>query len=154
MYCGVFCSELAVPICLFILFRRHYDNGDDGTTAMVVAGVRETEELQVRNGVRHGCVLTPMRSLVFLSSTLYISRIEDIEGVNLEMWADGRLFNWARQKARLKVRQLCVKKLLYAYDIALVSRRVENQQMMLLPFSGTASLFGLQVSTDSTKIMH
>ena len=90
---------------------------------------------------------------VFLSAVLYLFQVEDIEVVNLESRTNSGLFNLARLKATIKVRQLCVRKLLHTDNDALVSTKFEKLQEMLLRFSRIAPFFGLQINIDKTEIM-
>ena len=106
----------------------------DNMSATVLAGGSETNPFLVRSGVRQGCVLAPLLFSIFLTAVLAVSRMEEVDVVNLVSRTDGKLFNLARLKARTKVRHLCVHKLLYADDAALVASNADDLQSMLNRF--------------------
>ena len=125
-----------------------------GMTATVLTGGNETASFGVHNGVRQGCVLAPLLFSVFLTAVLAVSRLDEVQGVNLVSRSDGKLFNLARLKARTKVRQVCVRELLYADDAALTANSLVELQIMLNRFTSAASQFGLIVNTDKTEVLY
>ena len=73
------------------------------------------------------------------------------EGVLLHTRSDGKLFNLARLKALIKVKEISIRELLFANDAALVANFKSELQCLLDRFSTSCQLFGLTISTSKTQ---
>jgi len=76
------------------------------------------------------------------------------KGVYIRTRSDGRLFNIARLKTHSKTREICIRKLLYADDSALVAAEQGALREIVDRFSVTANLFGLKINISKTELLH
>ena len=77
---------------------------------------------EIRCGVKQGCILALTIFGIFFA--LFVKRGFDIttEGIYLRTRSDGKLFNLARIRAKIKVRQVLVRAMLFAEDAAVATR--------------------------------
>ena len=75
-------------------------------------------------------------------------------GVFIRIRTDGQLFNLVRLRAITKTRELCICKLLFADDAAIVEHTLEDTKQVCKHFEQTATLFGLTLSTNKTITLY
>ena len=68
------------------------------------------------------------------------------EGIYLHTRSDGRLFNLARLRAKIKVREALIRDMLFAYDSAISSHTQQELQSLMDRFSQACKDFGLTIS--------
>ena len=74
-------------------------------------------------------------------------------GVHINTRMDGKVFNLTRLKAKTKVREVCVKELLFADDTALAALSDTEAQELTTNFAIASSRFGLAINAAKTKII-
>ena len=68
--------------------------------------------------------------------------------------SDRRLFNLARLKAKVKVRETSIRDMLFADDAAITAHLQQQQhQTLLTRFAVACNIFGLTISFKRTKVM-
>ena len=105
----------------------------------------------IKSGVKQGCVLAQTLFGIFFSMLLkHVFFCSLTVGIKLLTRSDGRLVNHARLKAKLKVKKITVRKLLFADDAALLA---QDPQTLLNQFSPACSEFALTISLKTTKVL-
>ena len=79
--------------------------------------------------------------------------VSSTTGIKLHTRTDGRLFNLASLRAKLNLKIVKVRDLLFADDAALVAHSAQDLQTLLRQFSSTCSDFGLTISLKKTKVV-
>ena len=125
-----------------------------GMMATVAYENEESKAFPVNNGVRQGCVLAPVLFNIYFSYLIRHAFEGNDEGIYLISRHDGGLFNISRFRAKTKVREMPVRELLFADDVALVAHSEESLQRLLDKFSESCKSFGLRISLKKTVIMH
>ena len=95
------------------------------TTARAVVGEGASEEFEVKIGLRQGSVLSPLLCIAVLD-----------------------LFS------RNTVVKDAIKKLLYAYDLALVANGKQGLQETMEEWNGLFTRHGLKLNLDKTEVLH
>ena len=99
--------------------------------AQVMVDGETTDAFPDAHGVKQGCVLAPTLLTLFLAAVLEVSNRNTTKCVYIITRSEGRLFSVSRLKAKKKVRQLCVRDLLYADDTGFVSHSEVDLQTIL-----------------------
>ena len=120
----------------------------------VTIGGDVSEAFTVNHGVKQGCVLAPTLFTLYLAAVLETMAQDLDKGVYIRTRSDGKLFNLSRLKASTKVREICVRELLYADDSALVATDAEDMQEIVDRFSSAATLFGLRINVSKTELLY
>ena len=87
------------------------------------------------SGVKQGFVLAPTLFGIFFSLMLKYAFGHASEGILLHTRSDGRLFNLARLKAKMKIRRVLIRDLLFADDAAVAVHSAQHLQALLDRFS-------------------
>ena len=95
------------------------------TTARVVVGEGTSEEFEVKIGLRQGSLLSP---LLFIAVLDLISRKTVVKDV--------------------------MKKILYAYDLALVANGNQELQETLEEWNGLFTRHGLKINVEKMAVLH
>ena len=77
-------------------------------------------------GMMQGCALVPTLFGIFFCLLHSDAFGSSSEGVCLHSRTDGKLFNLVRQHAKTKVQQVLIRDMVFANDIALISRTEED----------------------------
>ena len=120
----------------------------------VTIGGDVSEAFTVNHGVKQGCVLAPTLFTLYLAAVLETMAQDLDKGVYIRTRSDGKLFNLSRLKASTKVREICVRELLFADDSALVATDAEDMQEIVDRFSSAATLFGLRINVSKTELLY
>lgn len=104
-----------------------------GQTACVRVGNQLSEEIEIKRGVRQGCVLSPMLFNLYSEEILNEVLDDTKEGIIL----NGVLMNNIR----------------YADDTLLLTGSIEHLQALLNRIEAACSRFGLNMNTKKTKFM-
>ena len=75
------------------------------------------------------------------------------EGIYLRTRSDGRLFNLARLRAKIKVWETTIRDVLFADDAAIAAHSQQQLRTLLTRFAKTCKLFGLTIILKKTKVM-
>jgi len=75
------------------------------------------------------------------------------EGIYLRTRSDGRLFNLARLRAKIKVREALIRDMLFAYDAAVATHTQRELQSLMDHFSQDCRDFGLTISLKKTNVL-
>ena len=101
-----------------------------------------SEPLDIKSGVKHGCVLAPTLFGIFFSLLLKHAFGTSTEGVYLHTRSDGQLFNLAR-----------LRDMLFADDAAVTSHTEQQLQCLMDRFSQACKDFGLTISLKKTNVL-
>jgi len=99
-----------------------------GMRAVVKLGGKESGSFPITAGVKQGCVLAPLLFSLLLGAMLASIGQGLEEGTYIRTRSDGGLYNLRRLKANSKVREVCVRELLFADDSALVTHSHSDAQ--------------------------
>ena len=144
-------SKLGVPNKFLKILQLFHSNMEASVT---IAG-SVSSSFPVERGVKQGDVLAPVLFNLYLSivMSLFLESLRAEDGVDLEYWLDGSLFNIRRLQAHTKtsVRQLV--DLQYADDAAILSHSPESMQYTLNRLTSMYKAFGLLVNTSKTEVI-
>ena len=93
----------------------------EGMQVQVMIDGETTDAFPVAHGVKQGCLLAPALFTFFLAAVLTVSNCDTTKRVHITSCSEGKLFDVFCLKAKTKVRQLCVRDLLYADDTGFAS---------------------------------
>lgn len=125
-----------------------------GMKGQVLVGGSVTEEFDITNGVKQGCVLAPVLFNIFFTSMLSHSCKNLEKGIYLKYRMDGSLFDLRRLQAKTKTSTVLLREALFADDCSLNAHSEEDLQIMLDHFSEASKLFGLTISISKTEVLH
>ncbi|PIK58516.1 hypothetical protein BSL78_04540 [Apostichopus japonicus] len=106
------------------------------------------------HGVKQGCVLAPTLFRLYLSAVQQNMTDGLSKGVFIKTRSDGKLFNLARLRTNTKVREVCVRELLFADNPASITNNQSDMQEIVDRFSADADLFGLQINSAKTELLY
>ena len=142
-------AKAGIPAKLITIIRSFHE----GMLAVVVTQSGTTNPIDVNNGLRQGCSLSPLLFNIYMWAVFscWLQRLEGVNGIglNLRYKLDGRL-HFRRSRRDLL---LWLTDCQFADDSALVASTRGAAQLALDTFSAVASSFGLTVSTSKTKFM-
>ena len=114
---------------------------------------RLSDSLDIRSGVKQGCVLAPTLFGIFFSMLLKHAFDEATEGIYLHSRSDGKLFNVARLRAKTKVEKILIRDMLFADDAAVATHSEHQLQSLMDRFSQACKDFGLTMSLKKTNVL-
>ena len=142
-------AKAGIPAKLVTVIRSFHE----GMQAVVVTQNGTTDPIDVNNGLRQGCSLSPLLFNIYMRAvfTCWLQRQEGVDGIglNLRYRLDGRL-HFRRSRRDLL---LWLTDCQFADDSALMASTRGAAKLALDTFSAVASSFGLTVSTSKTKFM-
>ena len=112
-----------------------------------------SEPFEIRSGVKQGCALAPTLFGIVFGLLLKHAFDTTTEGIYLRTRSDGRLFNLARLRAKMKVRKVLIRDMLFADDAAVASHTQEELQSLMDCFSQACKDFGLTISLKKTNVL-
>ena len=112
-----------------------------------------SDSFNICSGVKQGCVLAPTLFGIFLAMLLEHASGQATEGIYLHTRSDGKLFNLARLKAKTKVREILIRDMLFADDVAVATHTQHQLQSSIDRFSQACRDFGLNMSLKKTNVM-
>lgn len=121
-------KELGIPAKLIALVKACYNN----TKCAVRCGGKAGEQFDVSNGLKQGCVLSPL---------LFNLMIEKI------------IRSCDNRSAGVTVNGENLNKLAYADDIALMSEDLQGVKVLTRDLKEQSTKLGLEINQDKTKIM-
>ena len=142
-------EKIGCPPTLLSITRSFHE---DMKGTIVYEG-SNSEEFNIRSGVKQGCVLAPTFFGIFFSVLLKHAFRSSSKGIYLRTRSDGKLFNLARLKAKTKVRDILIRELLFADDAAVTAHTLEDLQHLIYCFAEACTLFGLTISLKKTQVM-
>ena len=112
-----------------------------------------SKPFDVKSGVKQGCVLAPTLFSIFFSMVLENAFGTSTEGVYLHTRSDDRLFNIARLRAKTKIREVLIRDLLFADDVAVTSHTEQDLKCLMDRLSQACKDFGLTIYLKKTNEM-
>jgi len=125
----------------------------EGMRAWVIEGGEQSEDFDVLNGTKQGCMLAPLLFSIFFAMMLIVAFKDCDLGIGVQ-FTDGSVFDVRRLQARTKVHSAIIRDLLFADDCALVAHTLREVQLIFDRFLNTAQRFGLTVSLKKTEALH
>ena len=125
-----------------------------GMSGQVLTGGNMTDEFEITNGVKQGCVLAPVLFNIFFTAMLSHACKDLDKGIYLKYRMDGSLFDLRRLKAKTKTSTELLQEALFADDCSLNAHSEEDLQIMLNHFAEASKLFGLTISIGKTEVLH
>ena len=111
-----------------------------------------SEPLEIRSGVKQGCVLAPMLFGTFFGLLLQHALDTTTDGIYFHTRSDDRLVNLARLRAKTKVRKALIRDMLFADDAAVATHTHEELQSLTDCFSQACKDFGQTISLKKTNV--
>nr|VZI30662.1 unnamed protein product [Spirometra erinaceieuropaei] len=107
----------------------------------------------VTNGVKQGCVLTPILFSLMFSAMLVDVYRDERPGIRIAYRTDGHLLNQRQMHFKSRVSTTTVLELLFADDCGLNTTSEEDMQSRMDLFSAACENFGLVINTEKTVVM-
>ena len=98
----------------------------DGMAGAVSIGGSTTDPFQISHGLKQECVLARTLFTIFMAALLSTVSEHISAGVYIRTRSDGKLIQLARLKASTTIRELCIRKLLFADDAAIVAHTLDD----------------------------
>jgi len=105
----------------------------------------------IKRGVKQECVLAPTLFAIFFPALL-TRAFSKPSGVLLHCRTYGILFDLSRFRAKLKVRRLFIRELLYADDAAIVATSTSTLQNLCSSFASACAEFHTAISPSKTVV--
>ena len=109
-----------------------------GMRASVVSNGGSSEQFDVTNGTKQGCVTAPVLFALFFSVMLKHAFADT--GVKFQFRTTGGVFNHQRFKAKILLRKTIIRD-----DAALVATSLEEAQALVDRFSASCKAFGITI---------
>ena len=145
----VILSKLGCPTKFVNLIRQFHED----VTGQVVSDCEASEPFSISNGVKQGCVLTPVLFNMFFTCVLSHAIREFEQGVCLRYRLDGSLFDLRQITAKTKTVEKTVLEALFADACALMAHRESDFQIIVNKFAEASRLFGLTIGRGETEVL-
>ena len=139
-----FLPKIGCPPKLLSIIRSFHE---DMKGSIVFQG-SASAALNIRSGVKQGCVLAPTLFGIFFAVMLKHAFGPAAKGIYLRTRTDGKLFNLARLRAKTKVQLGCLHDFLFAHDTTLTAHSAEYLQQ-----ASACHEVGLTISLKKTQVM-
>lgn len=106
-----------------------------GMRACVTEAGEKSDEFEVLNGTKQGCVLAPLLFSIFFSMMLFVAFRNCDIGIPIQFRTDGDVFNLRRLQAKSKVHSAIIRELLFADDCALMAHTLSDLQTLMNKFA-------------------
>ena len=116
----------------------------DGSTSAAV---------NIRSGVKQGCVLAPTFFVIVFVVMLKHAFGPAAEGIYLSTRTGGKLFDLSRLRAKTKVQLRYLRDFLFADDAAVTAHSAKALQQLMTRFSDACQDFRLTISLKKTQVM-
>ncbi|KAG6925867.1 hypothetical protein G0U57_013140, partial [Chelydra serpentina] len=136
--------KLVKIICLF----------HEGMQGQVLLNGDLTDSFLISNGVKQGCVLTPVLFNLFFTKVLNHATDGLNRGIYIRYRHDGSVFTLTRLKAKTKVTELLIREALFADDCAFLAHTEGDLQCIVDRFAEASNLFGLTINLEKTVMLH
>ena len=95
-----------------------------------------SKPLDIRSGVKQGCVLAPTLFWIFFALLLKCAFDTTTEGIYMRSRSDDRLFNLAGLKAKTKVHEALIRDMLFADDATVATHTQQQLQSLVTGLQG------------------
>ena len=106
----------------------------DGMAGAVSIGGSTTDPFKISHGLKQECVLARTLFTIFMAALLSTVSEHISAGVYIRTRSDGKLIQLARLKASTTIRELCIRKLLFADDAAIVAHTLDDTREICQEF--------------------
>ena len=122
-------------------------------TGEVLSDEEPSERFNISNGVKQGCVLSPVLFNLYFTQVL-LHAIRDLDcGIYIRYRLDGSLFDLRRLTAKTKTLKRLLLEALFADDCALMAHKEHHLQVIVDKFSEATKKFGLTISLSKTEVL-
>lgn len=122
-------------------------------TGEVLLGGETSDQFNISNGVKQGCVLAPVLFNLFFTQVL-LHAVRDLSlGVYIRYRLDGSIFDLRRLLPKQRHERL-ITEALFADDCALMAHQENHLQTIVDRFSIATKLFGLTISLSKTEVLY
>uniref|UniRef100_A0A5F8GWT4 RNA-directed DNA polymerase n=1 Tax=Monodelphis domestica TaxID=13616 RepID=A0A5F8GWT4_MONDO len=122
-------------------------------TGEVLSGGETSDRFNTSNGVKQGCVITPVLFNLFFTQVLRHAVMDLDLGVYIKHRLDGSLFDIRPLTAKTKTTERLVLEALFADDCPLMAHQENHLQTIVDRFSTATKLFGLTISLSKTEVL-
>ena len=136
------------PLLLQLVISFHED-----MKACVQYDGSTSEYLDVRSGVKQGCVLAPTLFGIYFAALLHCAFNENKDGIFIRTRSDGSLFNLSRLKSKKKTTEVLIRELLFADDAAITAHSNEALQRLMDSLAEACKIFSLTISVKKTEVL-
>ncbi|XP_076053655.1 uncharacterized protein LOC143032661 [Oratosquilla oratoria] len=112
------------------------------------------DPIEVRTGVKQGCVIAPILFSLFLAAILHIIEDDLPSGVQLTYHTNGKLFHINHLNATTNTTTTSVVGLQYADDTSVNSCTEEDLQIIVNDFNRSYNRLGLKLNASKTKVLY
>ncbi|XP_062924161.1 uncharacterized protein LOC134356870 [Mobula hypostoma] len=113
-----------------------------------------TESFQVRSGVKQGCVIAPTLFAIFVATIIHIIKDDLPPGIEIVYRTDGRLFNLAHLKSKIKTSTNSLIEFQYADDNSVGALSENHLQQFLTAFNCAYTKLRLAINSRKTQIIY
>ncbi|BHF78784.1 hypothetical protein SprV_0602189900 [Sparganum proliferum] len=132
------------------MVRQHHD----GMMARVTDNGAVSEACEVTNGVKQGCVLTPILFSLMFSAMLMDAYRDERSETRIANRTHGHLLNRRRMHFQSRVYTITVHELPFADDCALKTTSDGEMQTSMDLFTAACNNFDLIINTEKSVVMH
>ena len=112
-----------------------------------------SEQFQVKNGVKQGCVLAPILFSILFAAMLMDSVGDFDRGLYVQFRSDCKRFGLWRLQTKTDVAETLQREFLFADDSALAAHSRKDLQCTTDRFAAVCRCFGLTISLVKTEAM-
>lgn len=144
-------AKYGVPDRLIQIVRSMHD----GMKAKLNLEVGVSDDIEVNNGLKQGCVMAPTLFNLFFAAVMFeaFRELPENSGIGIRIGKDGNIWKARDLRTKKKAREAFIKELCYADDCALVAHTQEMLQLFMTQVDEACNKFGLTISFKKTEVL-